>query len=237
MPRPATPVVLDDAQRSDLVGLARSRTLPQVGVYVKTVEVREALVAAGLSGYSGNVSICETGRSPMAAPRDIDVLIGQRDALLGSWPGWTTFGRARCRRATAGAASRPATARARAIRGTGPSGCWCRASRARNWTIPNEAVQRTREHLDECRRLRELTRELIAVGDELCQARLEGDAPGHRERGGGRARVRGAGSEALDAEAGGRSGTGCWTGSASSGWNAPAAGSPCRRWAGRWRRG
>ncbi len=116
----------------------------------------------------------------MAAPRDIDVLIGQRDALLGELAGVGDL--------------RPGTLQARYRRcgkptchcaregdpGHGPK--WVLVSRVaggmRNWTIPDEAVQRTREHLDECRRLRELTRELIAVGDELCQARLEGDAPG-----------------------------------------------------------
>ena len=47
MPRPATPVVLDDAQRSDLVGLARSRTLPH-----RLVQ-RAQIVLACADGESG----------------------------------------------------------------------------------------------------------------------------------------------------------------------------------------
>ena len=116
----------------------------------------------------------------MAAPRDIDVLIGQRDALLAELAGLGDL--------------RPGTLQRR-YRKCGKPTCHCAreddpghgpkwilvsriAGRTRNWTIPDEAVQPTREQLDACRRFRELTRKLIAVGDELCQARLEADAPG-----------------------------------------------------------
>ena len=114
------------------------------------------------------------------APRDIDVLTGQRDALLAELaavgdlrPGALQERYRRCGKPTCHCAREGDP-------GHGPK--WVLvtrvAGRTRNWTIPAEAVQRTREHLDACRRFRELTRELIAVGDELCQARLEADAPG-----------------------------------------------------------
>ena len=116
----------------------------------------------------------------MAGSRDIDVLAERRDALLAQLAGVGDL--------------RPGTLRAR-YRKCGKPTCHCAregdpghgpkwvlvsrvAGRTRNWTIPDEAVRQTRKHIDECRRLRELTRELIAVGDELCQARLEGGAPG-----------------------------------------------------------
>ena len=116
----------------------------------------------------------------MAAPRDIDVLTGQRDALLAELaavgdlrPGTLQERYRKCGKPTCHCAREGDP-------GHGPK--WVLVShvagRTRNWTIPDEAVQRTREQLDECQRFRELTRELIAVGDELCQARLEADAPG-----------------------------------------------------------
>ena len=125
----------------------------------------------------------------MAAPRDIDVLTGQRDALLADLAGLGDL--------------RPGTLQPR-YRKCGKPTCHCAregdpghgpkwvlvsriAGRTRNWTIPDEAVQRTREQIDACRRFRELTRELIAVGDELCQARLEGGASGAPEKRGRRA--------------------------------------------------
>ena len=43
--------------------------------------------------------------------------------------------------------------------------------------IPADALEETRQQVDECRRLRELTRELIEVSDSLCQARLDADKP------------------------------------------------------------
>ena len=38
--------------------------------------------------------------------------------------------------------------------------------------IPADAVEETRQQVDECRRLRELTKELIEVSERLCQERL-----------------------------------------------------------------
>ena len=116
----------------------------------------------------------------MAAPRDIEILTEQRDALLADLAGLGDL--------------RPGTLQPR-YRKCGKPTCHCAregdpghgpkwvlvsrvAGRTRNWTIPDAAVRRTREQLDACRRFRELTRELIAVGDELCQARLDAEAPG-----------------------------------------------------------
>lgn len=41
--------------------------------------------------------------------------------------------------------------------------------------IPVKALERTREQLAECQRLRALTAELIEISDRLCQARLVDD--------------------------------------------------------------
>lgn len=114
------------------------------------------------------------------APRDIDVLTGLRDALLAELAGVGDL--------------RPGTLQSR-YRKCGKPNCHCAREgdpghgpkwvlvsridgRTRNWTVPDEAVERTRAHLDECARFRKLARELVAVGDELCQARLEADTPG-----------------------------------------------------------
>ena len=120
----------------------------------------------------------------MAAPRDIEVLAEERDALLAELarvgdlrPGTLQARYRKCGKPTCHCAREGDP-------GHGPK--WVLVSRVggrtRNRTIPDEAVERTREHLDACRRFRELTRELIAVGDELCQARLAADASGAPEK-------------------------------------------------------
>ena len=120
------------------------------------------------------------------APRDIDVLTGQRDALLEDLAGLGHLrpGTLQPRYRKCGKATRHCAREGDP--GHGPK--WVPVSRIagrmRNWTIPDGAVQRTREQLDACRRFRELTRELIAVGDESCQARLEAELPGASEKGG-----------------------------------------------------
>ena len=47
--------------------------------------------------------------------------------------------------------------------------------------IPPEAVAATRAQLEECRRLRRLTSELIEVSEGLCHARLSADREAGRE--------------------------------------------------------
>ena len=44
--------------------------------------------------------------------------------------------------------------------------------RRRNWSIPDAAVAETRMQVDEYRRFRALTRELMEVSERLCQERL-----------------------------------------------------------------
>ena len=103
-------------------------------------------------------------------PRDIDVLTGLRDALLAELaevgdlrPGTLQARYRKCGKPTCHCAREGDP-------GHGPK--WVLVSRVdgrtRNWTVPDEAVQRTRGHLDECARFRKLAREVIAVGDELC---------------------------------------------------------------------
>ena len=56
----------------------------------------------------------------------------------------------------------------------------------RNFSIPDEAVEATREQVAEYHRFRALTRELIEVSEQLCGARLTADPrparPGKRGR-------------------------------------------------------
>lgn len=54
-------------------------------------------------------------------------------------------------------------------------------------SIPVPALEETRLQIAECRRLRELTRELIEVSDAICQLRLRSDtpAPTAKKRGSG----------------------------------------------------
>ena len=49
--------------------------------------------------------------------------------------------------------------------------------RMRSRAVPPEAVERTRRQVEECRRLRALTAELIEVGGALCEARLAEGKP------------------------------------------------------------
>lgn len=44
-------------------------------------------------------------------------------------------------------------------------------------SIPVPALEETRRQIAECRRLRELTRELMEVSDAICQLRLRPDTP------------------------------------------------------------
>ena len=43
--------------------------------------------------------------------------------------------------------------------------------------IPVRALEETRQQVDECRRLRDLTRELIEVNERICHRRLRPDTP------------------------------------------------------------
>lgn len=56
----------------------------------------------------------------------------------------------------------------------------------RNFSIPDEAVETTREQIAEYHRFQALTRELVEVSEQLCGARLEAnrhpDNPGKRGR-------------------------------------------------------
>ena len=57
--------------------------------------------------------------------------------------------------------------------------------------IPRDAVARTRAQIEECKRLRALTAELIEVSEGLCQSRLSTRGPGRSKRGLCRKRRRG----------------------------------------------
>lgn len=115
----------------------------------------------------------------MVSPAEIQSLVDRRDALL--------------RQLTAIGDLRPGTLHAR-YRRCGKPNCRCAREgdpghgpkwvlistvegKTRNWTISEQALDTTREQIAECRRLRRLTRELIGVSDELCQARLVDDLP------------------------------------------------------------
>ena len=115
----------------------------------------------------------------MVSPTEIQSLVDRRDALLGQL--------------TAIGDLRPGTLHAR-YRRCGKPNCRCAREgdpghgpkwvlistvegKTRNWTISERGLDATREQIAECRRLRRLTRELIAVSDELCQARLVDDLP------------------------------------------------------------
>ena len=57
--------------------------------------------------------------------------------------------------------------------------------------IPAAALEETRRQIAECRRLRELTRELIEVSDTICQLRLRPDTSAPKaKKGGSRRRSR-----------------------------------------------
>lgn len=72
--------------------------------------------------------------------------------------------------------------------GHGPSWSLTRQVAGKTVTriIPAGAVEQTRQQLDEYRRLRRLTRELVEVSERLCEARLSapGAAPEAAEKGG-----------------------------------------------------
>ena len=53
--------------------------------------------------------------------------------------------------------------------------------KSKNQMIPPEAVAETRAQVEECRRLRRLTGELIEVSEGLCHARLSSDREAGRE--------------------------------------------------------
>ena len=59
--------------------------------------------------------------------------------------------------------------------GHGPSWSLTRGVRGKTVTrvIPADAVEQTRAQIEECRRLRRLTGELIEVSEQLCNARLQ----------------------------------------------------------------
>ena len=47
----------------------------------------------------------------------------------------------------------------------------------RTWAIPDDAVEETQRQVDQCRRLRQLTQELIEVSGRLCEWRLAEETP------------------------------------------------------------
>ena len=49
--------------------------------------------------------------------------------------------------------------------------------KTRSRVIPAHAVETTRAQIAECRRLRQLVADLIAISDQICQARLQADPP------------------------------------------------------------
>ncbi len=64
-------------------------------------------------------------------------------------------------------------------RGHGPSWSLTHpvAGTTRTRVIPPEAVEETRAQIAECRRFRQLVREMIEVSDTICQLRLRADTP------------------------------------------------------------
>ena len=72
-------------------------------------------------------------------------------------------------------------------RGHGPSWSLTHpvAGTTRTRVIPRGAVEQTRAQIAECRRFRQLVREMIEVSDAICQLRLRSDtsAPAAKKRG------------------------------------------------------
>lgn len=54
--------------------------------------------------------------------------------------------------------------------------------RMRTWAIPDHAVERTQRQVDQCRRLRQLTQELIEVSGRLCELELAEQTPARPEK-------------------------------------------------------
>ena len=78
-------------------------------------------------------------------------------------------------------------------RGHGPSWSLTHpvAGTTRTRVIPAEAVEQTRAQIAECRRFRQLFREMIEVSDAICQLRLRPDTPApEAQKGGSRRRSR-----------------------------------------------
>ena len=59
-------------------------------------------------------------------------------------------------------------------RGHGPKWVLSRmvAGKMRIWAIPDDALAETQRQVNECRRFRDLVREMIEVGGKLCEVRL-----------------------------------------------------------------
>ena len=130
---------------------------------------------------------------PLSLPADapaLEALHGRRDAIRrdlarigdlrpGSLrPQYRRCGKPNCRCAGVGA------------RGHGPSWFLSRTVKGKMncQAIPVAVLEETRRQVAECQRLRDLTRELMEVSDQICGARVKAGKPPAAEKGGSRPR-------------------------------------------------
>ena len=118
---------------------------------------------------------------------DLDALLRRRDTIRQELAGigdlrpgslksrYRRCGKSSCRCAREGDPGHgPSWALSRLIKG-----------RMRSRSIPVHALEDTRRQVAECRRLRELTQELMEVSDAVCQLRLRPDTPAPAAQKGG----------------------------------------------------